>query len=284
MLITFVPSGSHDSFSYGIERRSKFGPDRPRSIQYFLKAAGFVSRYVVHKWVITQDRTFAEQLNLGIRYFDLRVTSKPRCHECFFIHAQYGPPVTPCLKEMNSFLIEHPKEVILLDFNHFYQMTPVLHRHLLSVLTNVFGAKLCPPARMQDLTLNKMWENNRQVVAIYHDSIIDKYAQFWSFSSIKSFWANTTDPDEMVSFLDNAYHHPRNQDIFHCFQGVLTPRKKTIMSNLRGSLKNILVVKAAPVYVNWLRDKQAGSSGINICIMDFIEMEGYIPTVVGLNK
>ena len=90
---------------------------------------------IFFKWSLTQWANFTTQLEKGIRYFDLRVTfGTDFCNEtvpedvskiygCFYlVHGQYASPVADEFKVIRKFLGEHPKEVVILDFQHFYAM------------------------------------------------------------------------------------------------------------------------------------------------------------------
>lgn len=87
-------------------------------------------------WAKTQSRTIKEQLNLGIRYFDLR----PKVHKSTFYvhHSEVGPDGSADLghysksiqpddssnnkyifKDIRDFLISHPKEIVILKFQNF---------------------------------------------------------------------------------------------------------------------------------------------------------------------
>lgn len=185
---------------------------------------------------------------------------------------------------MDTFLTEHPKEIVLLDFNHFYGMTPGLHENLISGILKVFGNKLCPIMNINDVTLNLMWKNKYQVLVFYQNPIVHNYNTLWSSASIYSLWVNTTKVDDLITGLEKAYEAGREKNIFYSYQGVRTPTTKTIILHLFGTLKNVFALKTAPAYVKWLRDKKAGRHGINICTMNFVTMKDYIPTVIALNK
>ncbi|CAB1340888.1 unnamed protein product [Coregonus sp. 'balchen'] len=66
------PQGSHDSFSFWVDEKAPVGPDQKAIVKYLATAFRFVSKKVMKKWSMTQNLTFKEQLDAGIRYFDLR--------------------------------------------------------------------------------------------------------------------------------------------------------------------------------------------------------------------
>lgn len=121
---------------------------------------------------------FLEQLRTGIRYFDLRV-----CHvtanEAFnrspsfkFTHGLLGGLVEDGLREVNRFLDDHSKEIVLLDFNHFYGFDDQFgHDQLLQLIHEIFGNKLCTTAKtIDECTLNYLWTNSQQVILLYEEN------------------------------------------------------------------------------------------------------------------
>lgn len=61
--VFFLSLGSHDSMSYGINRRAKVAPDAEPVVRRLYK----VLPCVVRRWAITQNLNALEQLNNGIR-------------------------------------------------------------------------------------------------------------------------------------------------------------------------------------------------------------------------
>lgn len=114
------PPGSHDSFTYWVDAHAPVGPDQKIYVKYLATMFSVLAKKVMVKWSMTQvgyafqisslrfwvtlisrsapfpqNLTFKEQLDAGIRYFDLRVSSKPgeRGLEIFFIHGLFGHKV-----------------------------------------------------------------------------------------------------------------------------------------------------------------------------------------------
>ncbi|MEW8546201.1 MAG: phosphatidylinositol-specific phospholipase C domain-containing protein [Candidatus Thiodiazotropha sp.] len=146
---------------------SGIGSDAAAAVRTF----GTIFRDVVHKYSQCQAYSLTEQLNHGIRYFDSRVSTKPNTNSIHFIHAFYGPTVESGLKEINSFLSSHSKEIVFLDFNHFYDMNDEHHKQLLELLQNTFKDKLCMYVGPENATLKMMWENNLQVIVFYQNKV-----------------------------------------------------------------------------------------------------------------
>lgn len=66
----------------------------------------------------TQDLTFAEQLDRGVRYFDIRVNDDGG--DLVIFHSIVnGVSYESVLKDIDEFMDAHPSEFLVLDFSHF---------------------------------------------------------------------------------------------------------------------------------------------------------------------
>ncbi|XP_028582575.2 PI-PLC X domain-containing protein 2 [Podarcis muralis] len=276
--------GSHDSFSYWVDEKSPVGPDQATAIKRLAKIS--LVRKVMKKWSVTQNLTFKEQLEGGIRYFDLRVSSKPgeAGQEIYFIHGLFGIKVWDGLMEINTFLEHHPKEVIFLDFNHFYAMDNNHHVYLISRIQEVFGSRLCPKECVENVTLQNLWEKQQQVLIFYHHCFYEQHPFLWPGNKIPAPWANTTNVHKLLQFLDTTRGERAKQGTFHVSQAILTPRVKTIARNLIRGLKNTLVHKNLPSILDWVKLQKPGVMGVNIITSDFVELVDFAATVIALNE
>lgn len=148
-----------------MDEHAPVGPDQKAYVKHLAAIFRFLAKKVMKKWSMTQNLTFREQLEGGIRYFDLRVSTKPGepGHEIYFIHGLFGHKVRDGLNDINHFLNVHKKEVVFLDFNHHYAMSEEHHQYLIKMLKDVFGHKLCKLDVVEEITLNYLWENKYQV-------------------------------------------------------------------------------------------------------------------------
>ncbi|XP_048866415.1 PI-PLC X domain-containing protein 2-like [Brienomyrus brachyistius] len=204
---------------------------------------------------MTQNLSFREQLEAGIRYFDLRVSSKPGepGYEVYFIHGLFGHRVWDGLSDIERFLGEHPKEVVLLDFNHHYAMSREHHCHLLPTLREVFGRKLCKVIAVEGITLDYLWGNDYQTISaiqyfpvlqmlvFYHHPSAEMCGLLWPGSKIPAPWANTIDPHKLLRFLETTRDKHVHCGSFHVSQAILTPRVKTVIGGLLRGLRTHLV-------------------------------------------
>ena len=276
--------GSHDCFSYHLNTKGELGPDCEGVVKNVVDIFGSMAKEIIVKWSVTQSQTLTQQLKMGIRFFDFRVAFQTSTNQLHFVHGLYGPKVEPCLQEINSFLESCPKEIIILDFNHFYNMSSEAHHQLLSMLSDIFGKKICSFNDMESITLNKLWTENLQVVICYHHELALVQSKFWPGSTMQSFWAKSDTPSKLLKSLDDEYQKGRPNECFYNWQGVLTPNATTIIRHLGGSLRSVLAEKANPAFVSWIKGKNPSPTGLNIISGDFVELFDFIPTVILLNE
>ncbi|OWF42509.1 PI-PLC X domain-containing protein 2-like [Mizuhopecten yessoensis] len=280
--------GSHDSGAYGLDKSAGVSVDASKSVKLLGSLCCGAGLSVVSRWSVTQDLTLGQQLQAGIRYFDLRVCIKPGTADAHFLHGLYGSNILTALSEVNEFLSKNIKEFLILDFNHFYNMDAICHKQLLTGLKHLFGASLIPvdvSMSPWQMTLENIWKTQMRVLIFYNDESSANMKEFWPNFSIPSPWPNTDDPRVLVEFLEKNYtgKNRNNNGDFYVWQGVLTPGAKVIMANLWGSLRDSLVPRASRAFLEWVAGKEPSPQGINICLGDFVHLHDFIPSVLRLN-
>ncbi|XP_069007614.1 PI-PLC X domain-containing protein 2 isoform X2 [Embiotoca jacksoni] len=233
-----------------------------------------------------QNLNFVEQLDAGIRYFDLRVSAKPGepGHELYFIHGLFGHKVRDGLLQVNSFLSRHRNEVVLLDFNHHYAMEAEHHVYLINMLQEVFGSKLCNNCAVEGVTLDYLWEKKYQVIVFYHHPSARGIPVMWPGNKIPAPWANTTEPNKLTQFLETTLKERAKQGSFHVSQAILTPRVNTVAKGLLWGLRKYLVERNLPTIISWVEAQRPGVDGVNIITSDFVDLTDFANIVIKLNN
>uniref|UniRef100_A0A3Q2PTM6 Phosphatidylinositol-specific phospholipase C, X domain containing 3 n=1 Tax=Fundulus heteroclitus TaxID=8078 RepID=A0A3Q2PTM6_FUNHE len=277
--------GSHDSFSFYIDEASPVGPEQPETVQNFVSVFGTVAKKLMRKWLATQTMNFISQLEAGIRFFDLRISTKPRDpdNELYFAHGLFSATVREGLEQISCFLSAHAKEVVFLDFNHFYGVQNLHHEKLVAMLKEVFGEKLCPVVFAQEVTLKYLWEKEYQVLVFYHHPMALEVPFLWPGQMMPAPWANTTDPEKLVQFLQASVTDRRRKGTFFVSQVVLTPKASTVMKGVASGLRETITERALPGMMQWIRSQRPGENGINIITADFVELGEFISAVISLN-
>ena len=90
---SFPTAGSHDSFSFNLDKNGELGPDVPCAIRDLAKVFGTTVKDIVHRWSTTQTLSVTQQLEAGVRYVDMRISKKAKSEDLFFLHGLYGEKV-----------------------------------------------------------------------------------------------------------------------------------------------------------------------------------------------
>ncbi|XP_791466.2 PI-PLC X domain-containing protein 3-like [Strongylocentrotus purpuratus] len=285
--------GSHNSFSFFLDCKSPVAPGSPKILKDMIDflskniaVAVNMAKKIIHRWSVTQALNFKQQLDLGIRYFDFRISPWPGKEGFYFEHGLYGLLVSDGLREINDWLNEHPREVVIIDCNHLYDMQAKDHDGLISCIEEAFSSKLCPEMDLEGVTLNVLSDEGWQVITIYqHDEISAKHTNIWrKCTSIKSKWPDTDEPLKMMTELNDDLTTGRPPDMFYVSQGILTPTVNTILQHIGSNLKDEFALTAIMQTKIFLKDKTSGPTGINIVIADFVEMEQFVEAVLALNS
>jgi hypothetical protein len=179
-----------------------------------------------------------DQLEHGIRYLDLRLCGRPGSPDVYVAHGLYGHRITDILKEVSDFLDDNPKEILILDFNHFHNMSSVDHREVLILIISTFREKILGGDTLKlagKMTLEEMWRTPARIIVFYDHPSRNEFSFFWSGDYIQSPWANTDNSSALVNFHERNYNQNarRGSGEFYVWQGVLTPSTKTIIRRIR---------------------------------------------------
>jgi hypothetical protein len=126
--------GAHDMGTYGVEAESPVSLDGQAS-ETDCQNLDLQSACVSYARAQDPSKSAAEMLNDGIRYFDVRVCGFGGEPENTFrdswpqyttnpvtCHGVNGAKLEPILYQTRAFALAHPKEVVVLDVNHEYQV------------------------------------------------------------------------------------------------------------------------------------------------------------------
>ncbi|KAJ3615799.1 hypothetical protein Zmor_008627 [Zophobas morio] len=285
-IIHLAIPGSHDSTTYGITSKSKIAPDA-EPIYKWLRFLGPIFKKVMVNWSKTQTVTVTLQLQSGIRYFDLRISTKEKDDHFYFVHGLYGDEVAKILDEIKEFLETHPKEVVILDCQHFYAFQQSDHERLMYLLTSTFGHKLLPyMSHMEHISLQYMTECRYQVIVVYRSDAA-RFGQplLWPAVCFRNPWAETVSIPKLITFLTDTLKS-RNPSMGFVSQCVLTPTTWFVVKHLFSCLKKQCLLPLQRDKYKWLRMQRPGRGGLNIVISDFAEFEDgrFARAVVGLNR
>ncbi|CAH1128948.1 unnamed protein product [Ceutorhynchus assimilis] len=277
--------GSHDSFTNDITSKSDVSPDG----EDILKKLQFSSivKLVMANWSVTQAYNVLEQLQAGIRYFDLRICKNYDNNKLRFCHGMYSTKVTSVMQDILVFLNGHPKEVVILDCQHFYNFTDTIHLELIHYFYDTFGEKLIPyQSNMDFLTLANLTNQRKQVLLVYRNSNQnDHQALLWPDESFPTPWYNTMNSKYLISSLEEGLAS-RTSNTGYISQLILTPNADNILLNLLTSLKQKCAIEFQSTRSQWISNQTpAGKNGVNVIIGDFVDLgrDAFTKAVINLN-
>jgi hypothetical protein len=196
-----VIPGTHDSGTYNITSSSTLDPKK----DWFYELA----KGVVADWSVTNNYNIYDQLQHGIRYFDLRIQKIDG--EFVMVHALVGMKLSDMLIQVRNFADQHPKEVILLEFANTPDASDI--PDMMKMVKYYIGDRMPSnnTTKLSDLTLAELWADdsldgkNNNVLAAVNDSTAKSLGMFSSASSdgISGGFANTTSSGPLLSHNTN---------------------------------------------------------------------------------
>ena len=253
-----VIPGSHDSFAYDFKILGPNESGMPRIANLFIKL-----------WAKCQSKTIYEQLLMGIRYFDIRITKYNG--EYYTIHSLIAIPVNQILHDILLFIDTFPTEKIILDFNHLY-------------IDDVKEFEEYLKFQIGDKAVSN---NNDNIVAAIGTLdkplfvfVDDDNTSFFNSDILKSFWHDTND----VNLLTTSMSEESKEGLLRITQAILTLTQTDVLLGIflffifPSSLKALTYKNKQRIYDYLELDIQ----NKNIIITDFVD-ENYVDLCIREN-
>ena len=213
--------GTHDAGTFSIPRRGAVVADAQGDTGT-TQFEGVPEDFVLGAQ-ITQDRTFTQQFDDGIRYLDFRLVCDPE--GMFIVHTFRGAPVEEALAEIASWSSAHPDEVIFLDVQKNYGCSSQTYvakgggahsgnEAFTELVAIAFGSSLAPrpSSASADTTLNSLVAAKTNVVPFFIDTSFAGSTDMWWLRSsndlpngagMTNIWDPITTMPEMFTFLES---------------------------------------------------------------------------------
>jgi hypothetical protein len=176
-----VLPGSHQTGSYGINRRSSLVPGSNTWLKRLSKVP-LLRRFalgVVASWSKTGSLSICEQLELGIRYLDISVTAGSTASppigrsngvdiddltdDLWMENTLLSEPLSDAIQELAAFLRASPREIVILNVKHVSTLSDAHSKALVELLLTYLGNKLAPSRLGPNVTCAELWNEGYQV-------------------------------------------------------------------------------------------------------------------------
>jgi hypothetical protein len=225
-LLDITIPGTHESGAYSFS--SRISPDAPDFVVDLYQKYKINFSYFFKKWSLNQDRTITEQLQLGVRYFDLR-NCEDENGNFLMCHSLYGLPFEDFLLQFQTFLKVYQKEILIISVTS--RSSVKNHTAFIALIQKYIGNWLLD-SKNSFITIEQMVSTNKRVILFYSNNAFSK-GTIWSNSYLDSNWANTNDVNELmkkeISFVQQKSGNPNK---FLIPQWILTVTQKEIENSI----------------------------------------------------
>ena len=204
-LFNLTLPGTHDAASFTLTSALSPDPTGNPVLDALVKVAeelGIPLEQVITPWAESQNRTLYGQAEDGMRYFDVRAAYNGT-DWCSY-HFELGLPIYTHLTALNTFLLQHPSEVMVVEVSHLASkdLSPKELGTLRDMIISIFGSLLYPRTHdFNAMTIGNMISaNQRVVVTLSDDATIADYTQLWYGSSMINSYANSDSLPQMIAY------------------------------------------------------------------------------------
>lgn len=211
----------------------------------------------------------------------------------YFVHALFCEEISEPFKELASWLKDHPEEVVILDFQHFYAFHEQQHQKLIQMIFDLFKDKIFKRAfresNLANLTLANAHSNYKQLVIIYRNNVSDSTGFFRSYD-FPTPWPNATRIENLKEYLEKRLNS-RTPNQGYVTQCILTPDANFIVPRFYSSLRKKCAKKVDCELTDWIKEQTPGrfregeKPTSNVFLADFIDIRNnnFAKIVVDLN-
>lgn len=208
----------------------------------------------------TQKGDIGEQLNAGVRYFDVRVSYSTQAKANMFVHADsdaltltpaFGVMFSDGLADIKQFIAENSEEVIILDFQHTwakYEEGVIAQLEKEFDMSKVLTKEDCD--NPSELTMGDMRRLGKNVIIIYKEGkngLCDKKNYLFERSVfLQSDYDGSIhkkSADDLIAHFD-TYYEAKKEGVFFVLQSQLTgsplmEREKSIRDKANAFVRSL---------------------------------------------
>jgi hypothetical protein len=261
--------GSHDTATYKFDLSIPLNGNKPLfnkiTQNRFIR---MIAGQFAIKWAKCHDLNFIEQLSMGIRFFDLRVTLFN--NEIYFAHSFATMRMQELIDQIKQFYNKsdnHIKEPIVLSFKiegynsenmkslHskkiFWKKLMQLYKYIYPIVDNriptlsdIYSSKK-PIIILMDRPL--LYDNNKIIYNLFKEEIlIDNKCvlipHVLPLSKKRGKWHNTFNVEETNKKVIKEIQNIQNNDTFYHIQGIITPQDNNVTNGIICLVLKILFI------------------------------------------
>ena len=281
-LNSIIIPGSHDSATDLMTKNSPYAR---------FNKLHRVSQQLVYQWAKTQHHPVHTQLQDGIRYLDLRIEKTSSGWKTF--HGLLSNCFIDVLDDIARFANDHPREIVIVDFQHLVNFTTADHHELVlyCIQHPLLGPRLAGTQFTAESTFRDFWAVDKNVILLYTEGNAQFPHLFWHRrQTIDNPWHNTPKAHILQTRLLEGVK-TRTAGKFYVSQLVLTPDLYRVISGLFSGMSSLFTLSVPSITKviegGFLTEldytaKQAGQS-MNVVIVDFYEHSNFVLSCLRLN-
>jgi hypothetical protein len=196
---------------------------------------------IVGNWTITQKESIAEQLQHGIRMFDLRVAFNSADNKFYLTHTFTLGAMKDILQEFKNFMQSHPEEAVIIsitpDWAHRSTMGAQQGNMVIAELEEFFSGMLLDKKYKHSATLHTIAEKHTPAIIMFDGAKTVNSCKIWD-KAADYIWPNKEESQEVIDklnlLLPDFYASSHGNFNFTGFY--TTPSPEYIMQHLLGGV------------------------------------------------
>ncbi len=203
---------------------------------------GIVSNNVATKYAITQGENLFNQLAMGVRYLDMRISLRPNNSEAlFWTHhgTYYLRPLINDTALVREF-ITRTKEIVIFDIHGLDNMdrNPNAHQMLQQLLYDEFGPWMAPQSLTWNATLEDFWAIDKRLIVTYANTEEQAGVPFL-WKAIEHQWGNVNTVPDLETYLQSVMNEAEQGKLEIAWSSMaeLTPTASDVITDSLDGLR-----------------------------------------------
>lgn len=223
-MANIILPGTHDSGAYKLELDKTL---ENKNINTLSKIGNVLPcvKEIIKNWTLTQNKSLYEQLKMGIRCLDLRLSYDKKINDYYVTHSFVLLSITDAFEQIKKFLYEHNKEVVVVtikdDWTHRHNYD---NSYLMNKIHSVINQNNI--TRDTDKTYGEMLANNLKMILL---------------TRFNAPWIDTDNADVKYNFLLKELSDFNSYN-YNILSFTVTPQPKNIVLGILAPCTNIKTI------------------------------------------